>query len=127
MSRPEKPVPGANIDTLLKALPVRAEHAARVAQLRVEVAELVKDRDAWKREWELYAHSWLRRLGGKVFRKRHHIDALAMTTEHQRIGFERALAAGLIGEAYGSGPVATTPGGDLLEQTPPTPNKDEAR
>jgi hypothetical protein len=92
-----------DIDAALLALPIRPANLPALTAIRGQVAALGKDRDDWRYEFNLYASSWLRRLGGRIFQKRHRIDALAMTTEHQRIGYERALAAGLIGEAYGSG------------------------
>ena len=90
----------ASIDAALRALPIRPENLTALTAIRAQVAALGKDRDDWRSQFSLYANSWLRNLGGKVFRKRHHIDALAMTIEHQRIGCERAQKAGLIGETY---------------------------
>lgn len=51
--------------------------------------ELRKDRDSWKSHWEMYANAWKRELGGKLFNKRHLIDALVMTTEWLRENFEK--------------------------------------
>lgn len=93
-------VPGAQIDAMLLALPIRPENIPALSAIRREVEALAKDRDAWRREFELYANSWLRNLGGLIFNKRHRIDALAMTTDHQREGCARATAAGLIGTAF---------------------------
>lgn len=92
----------AEIDAALLALPIRPDNLRALTAIRQQVAELGKDRDGWRREFDLYARSWLRNLGGAIFRKRHQIDGLAMTTAHQRIGYQRARAAGLIGEEYGS-------------------------
>lgn len=88
------------IDKLLTSLPIRPENLGRLTQIRREVAALAKDRDDWKREWDLFRGSWVRNLGGSLFNKRHLIDALAMTTEHQRVGYQRARAAGLIGDRW---------------------------
>lgn len=97
---PEEREPGDEIDALLLALPIRPENLRRLTAIRHAVAALKKDRDAWRRELDLYANSWLRNLGGTIFNKRHRIDALAMTTEQQRVGYERARKAGLIGEGW---------------------------
>ena len=92
--------PGEQLDAMLLALPIRPENIPALTAIRREVEALAKDRDQWRSQLNLYAGSWLRNLGGRVFQKRHHIDALAMTTEHQREGCKRATAAGLIGEAF---------------------------
>lgn len=92
--------PGAALDAMLLALPIRPENLPAMTAIRREVEALTKDRDSWRSEFELYAGSWLRNLGGRIFNKRHRIDALAMTTEHQREGCARATAAGLIGQAF---------------------------
>jgi hypothetical protein len=97
--------PGAGLDAMLLALPIRPENLSALTAIRREVEALAKDRDSWKSQFELYAGSWLRNLGGAIFNKRHRIDALAMTTDHQREGCARATRAGLIGQAfYGSDP-----------------------
>lgn len=102
------PVEDANaIDAQLRALPIRSENLAALTEIRRAVFNLGRvgnsldrDRREWRREVDLFRGSWLRNLGGTVFNKHHLIDALAMTTEHQRVGFERAKAAGLIGESF---------------------------
>lgn len=86
------------IDQLLLALPIRPDNLDKLRIIRAAVLDLEKDRDDWKRQADLYASSWLRNLGGRIFPKRHHIDALAVTTKHIVAGYERALAVGLITE-----------------------------
>jgi hypothetical protein len=62
---------------------IRLLAQARTALENERALRLAAEKDAreWKREWELYDHAWTRSLGGKLFNKRHKIDALAMTTE----------------------------------------------
>lgn len=62
----------------------RQEHvksAQQASDLQRVLDEMTKDRDSWKREWESRTSSWLRALGGKLFNKRHQIDALVLTTK----------------------------------------------
>lgn len=40
------------------------------------------DATAWRREYEMYSNAWLRELDGRLFNKRHRIDALVKTTRH---------------------------------------------
>lgn len=63
----------------------RAKDAeALQAETAMLLAEMTKDRDSWKREFDMYTKAWLRELGGKLFNNHHPIDAFVMTTEWMR-------------------------------------------
>lgn len=55
-------------------------NAQAIRRLTAERDAALRDAASWKREYESVNASWLRALGGKVFNKRHRIDALVMTT-----------------------------------------------
>jgi hypothetical protein len=58
------------------AAAVRLKERAEAACATAE-----KDRDEYRREFEMYARAWLRELGGKLIPKSHRIDALVLTTQ----------------------------------------------
>ena len=59
---------------------VSAPESEEVAKLRAQLADTEKDRDNWKREFEMYRDAWKRELGGWLIPKAHLIDALVLTT-----------------------------------------------
>jgi hypothetical protein len=56
----------------------------RGRDLAGELADMTRQRDAWKREAEMYAAAWQRELGGRLVPKTHLIDALVLTTRRMR-------------------------------------------
>lgn len=57
-----------------------------------KVRKLESDLKAANAALDMYANAWQRELGGQLYGKRHHIDALVVTTEAMRRGNEKMFA-----------------------------------
>jgi hypothetical protein len=59
----------------------------------VHIAEVERERDQWKQEFELYRRAWIRELGGTLINKTHEIDALVLTSRQFKGDTKRAVLA----------------------------------
>lgn len=69
----------------------RAEHSTARYKAEADLATMTKDRDEWKRDWQMYADAWLRELGGRLIPKSHRIDALVVTTRRMKETHDRLV------------------------------------
>lgn len=62
------------------------------AELLREIEELKKDRDGWKKHYEMFANAWQREIGPRR-RKTHLIDELVVATRELRARAEAVAVA----------------------------------
>jgi len=74
---------------------IAPDGGGKVAELQKALGVAQRDAASWRDSFEMYRNAWTRELGGRIFRKSHEIDALALTTQHvvKRAAYADAMDA----------------------------------
>ncbi|WBO23981.1 hypothetical protein [Sphingomonas abietis] len=74
--------------------------APEISRLKMELEKAERDAKSANADADMYARAWQRELGGTFVTKRHHIDAIVLTTQRIVKAYKDAVARGLIDDVF---------------------------